>query len=153
MDEIKVVFRNSGSGFKETLLHTSIGASVQIEQAAGSFLLPQKVTRPQVFVAGGVGIAPGAGYGQSVGTADVVVGITPIGGSGSTGYDGRIVYAIGGTRCGDADATDWVGCARTGILPCSTGVGTPDGIWRVELGQPIEQVSTTGRAVTDDGVE
>ena len=62
MDEIKIVFRNSGSGFKETLIHTPIGASVQIEQAAGSFLLPQKLTRPQVFVAGGVGIAPFMSY-------------------------------------------------------------------------------------------
>lgn len=62
MDEIKVVFRFSGSGFKETLINTPIGASVQIEQAAGSFLLPQKLTRPQVFVAGGVGIAPFMSY-------------------------------------------------------------------------------------------
>tara|TARA_B100000508_G_scaffold4874_2_gene3872 strand:+ start:2527 stop:3207 length:681 start_codon:yes stop_codon:yes gene_type:complete len=58
MDEIKVVFRASGSGFKETLMSTPVGASVQVEQAAGSFLLPQKLTRPQVFIAGGVGIAP-----------------------------------------------------------------------------------------------
>ncbi len=62
MDEIKVVFRNSGSGFKETLINTSIGASVQVEQAAGSFLLPQILTRPQMFVAGGVGIAPFMSY-------------------------------------------------------------------------------------------
>tara|TARA_B100000508_G_scaffold36168_2_gene27990 strand:+ start:4893 stop:5573 length:681 start_codon:yes stop_codon:yes gene_type:complete len=58
MGEIKVVFRATGSGFKETLINTPVGASVQVEQAAGSFLLPQKLTRPQVFVAGGVGIAP-----------------------------------------------------------------------------------------------
>jgi len=62
MDEIKVVFRNSGSGFKKTLINTPIGDLVQVEQAAGSFLLPQKLTRPQVFVAGGVGIAPLMSY-------------------------------------------------------------------------------------------
>lgn len=62
MDEIKVVFRFSGSGFKETLINTPIGDLVQVEQAAGSFLLPQKLTRPQVFVAGGVGISPFMSY-------------------------------------------------------------------------------------------
>lgn len=62
MDEIRVVFRASGSGFKKTLIDTPIGALVQLEQAAGSFLLPQKLTRPQVFVAGGVGIAPFMSY-------------------------------------------------------------------------------------------
>ena len=62
MDKIKVVFRSSGSGFKNTLINTPIGSSVQVEQAAGSFLLPQKLTRPHVFVAGGVGIAPFMSY-------------------------------------------------------------------------------------------
>lgn len=62
MDKIKVVFRATGSGFKETLISAPVGSSVQVEQAAGSFLLPQKPTRPQVFVAGGVGIAPFMSY-------------------------------------------------------------------------------------------
>lgn len=62
MDELKVAFRVSGSGFKETLMNMHIGSSVQVEQAAGSFLLPQKLTRPQVFVAGGIGITPFMSY-------------------------------------------------------------------------------------------
>tara|TARA_B100000745_G_scaffold246781_1_gene168821 strand:- start:354 stop:1034 length:681 start_codon:yes stop_codon:yes gene_type:complete len=59
---LQVVFRDSGSGFKETLINMPVGSSVQVEQAAGSFILPQKLARPQVFVAGGVGIAPFMSY-------------------------------------------------------------------------------------------
>ena len=62
MDKIKVIFRSSGSGFKETLKNMPYGSTVQVEQASGSFLLPQRLTRPQVFVAGGVGIAPLMSY-------------------------------------------------------------------------------------------
>ncbi len=62
LHKIKVVFRSSGSGFKDTLIHMPVGSSVQIEQAAGRFLLPQTLTRPHVFVAGGVGIAPFMSY-------------------------------------------------------------------------------------------
>lgn len=62
MDKIKVIFRSSGSGFKNALINMSFGAQVQVEQAAGSFILPQKLTQSQVFVAGGVGIAPFMSY-------------------------------------------------------------------------------------------
>lgn len=59
---LQVVFRDSGSSFKEALISTPAGSFVQVEQAAGSFILPQKLARPQVFVAGGVGIAPFMSY-------------------------------------------------------------------------------------------
>lgn len=59
---IKVVFRATGSGFKQTLMSAPIGSTVTLEQAAGSFLLPQSWSRPQVFVAGGVGISAFIGY-------------------------------------------------------------------------------------------
>ena len=61
-DEVKVVFRMTGSGFKETLLNLPVGSSLRLEQAAGSFVLPQTLTRPHVFVAGGVGISPFMSY-------------------------------------------------------------------------------------------
>jgi len=62
LEKLKIVFRISGSGFKETLRQMSLGSSVMLEQASGSFLLPQKLTRPQVFIAGGVGITPFMSY-------------------------------------------------------------------------------------------
>jgi len=62
LEELRVIFRLSGSGFKETLRSLSIGTIVKLEQASGSFLLPQKLTRPHVFIAGGVGISPFMSY-------------------------------------------------------------------------------------------
>ncbi len=59
---LRVVFRTTGSGFKETLMKAPVGSSITIEQASGSFLLPQKHTRPHVFVAGGIGITPFMSY-------------------------------------------------------------------------------------------
>jgi len=61
-DYLQIVFRDSGSGFKNALINSPVGSSVRLEQAAGSFILPKQTTRPQVFVAGGVGIAPFMSY-------------------------------------------------------------------------------------------
>lgn len=61
-NDIAVVFRDSGSGFKRTLIKLPIGAPVVIEQGAGSFLLPLTPTKPVVLVAGGVGISPFMSY-------------------------------------------------------------------------------------------
>ena len=55
---LRFVFRQSGSGFKETLVKSRSGDAVVIEAAAGSFLLPSVDAVSHVFVAGGVGIAP-----------------------------------------------------------------------------------------------
>jgi ferredoxin-NADP reductase len=57
-ETLRITFRISGSGFKETLRALPLGSTVTLEQAAGRFLLPQTLTRPQVFIAGGVGISP-----------------------------------------------------------------------------------------------
>ena len=62
VDELKIAFRVSGSGFKETLMSMPAGSVVQIEQAAGSFILPENITRPHVLVAGGIGITPFLSY-------------------------------------------------------------------------------------------
>ncbi len=62
MEEIKVVFRSSDSGFKRTLLSLPVGAAVTVEQAAGSFVLPSGDGDDHVFVAGGVGISPFMSY-------------------------------------------------------------------------------------------
>jgi len=56
--EISVVFRNSLSGFKRTLIELPEHSPVVVEQGAGSFVIPFSSAMPLVFVAGGVGIAP-----------------------------------------------------------------------------------------------
>ena len=61
-DEIKVVFRDSGSAFKKTLINAPENLVVYLEQASGVFVLPEKLTKPNVFVAGGVGISPFMSY-------------------------------------------------------------------------------------------
>lgn len=60
--EISVVFRDTGSGFKRTLVELPIGSPVALEQGAGSFRLPLQPKLPLVFVAGGVGISPFMSY-------------------------------------------------------------------------------------------
>ena len=65
-DEISVVFRDTGSGFKLTLLESPVGSPITLEQAAGSFGLPLTPTKPLVFVAGGVGIAPFLSYFRTI---------------------------------------------------------------------------------------
>lgn len=64
--EVSVVFRDSGSGFKRTLLELPAGAPISLEQGAGSFVLPLMSTKPLVFVAGGVGISPFLSYVRTV---------------------------------------------------------------------------------------
>lgn len=62
LTQIAVVFRDTGSGFKRTLLELPVGSLVTLEQGAGSFGLPIVPTKPLVLVAGGVGIAPFISY-------------------------------------------------------------------------------------------
>jgi len=59
---LRIVFRVTGSGFKETLRALPIGSTVVLEQAVGNFSLSQALALPQVFVAGGVGISPFMSY-------------------------------------------------------------------------------------------
>lgn len=56
--ELSFAFRNSGSGFKKTLLEMPIGSHVEIEGPSGFFTLPQNTSAPVVFIAGGIGITP-----------------------------------------------------------------------------------------------
>ena len=60
--KLQVAFRLSGSGFKETMKELPLGSNIKIEQASGNFILPKSPTHQQVFVAGGIGIAPFMGY-------------------------------------------------------------------------------------------
>ncbi len=55
---ITVAFRNSGSGFKKTLMELLPGSPVSIEGPFGYLTLPKDDTRPLVFIAGGIGITP-----------------------------------------------------------------------------------------------
>lgn len=57
-DSISVIFRNSDSGFKKTLLSLPLGTKVGIDCCHGSFIVPEGNTLPLVFIAGGVGITP-----------------------------------------------------------------------------------------------
>ena len=66
LKQTSVVFRDSGSGFKQSLLALPTGSLINLEQGAGSFLLTIKPVKPVVFVAGGVGIAPFLSYLRTV---------------------------------------------------------------------------------------
>ncbi len=56
---IQILYRNSESGFKQTLLGLEIGAEVTLSGPYGSsFAIDEAVGQEVVFVAGGVGIAP-----------------------------------------------------------------------------------------------
>lgn len=51
-------FHDNGSTFKKTLKLLSIGEEIEGFGPMGSFLLPEDVNQPLVFVAGGIGITP-----------------------------------------------------------------------------------------------
>ncbi len=57
-NRISIIFRNSNSGYKKTLLELDIGAEVQVIGPFGYMDFPQDEKTPVVFLAGGVGIAP-----------------------------------------------------------------------------------------------
>jgi len=57
-ESISIVFRLSGSGFKQTLSELPIGSLVTADCCWGNFTLPEDSSAPLVFVAGGVGVAP-----------------------------------------------------------------------------------------------
>jgi NAD(P)H-flavin reductase len=46
------------SAFKRSLAELPLGAEVEVEPPKGKFVLPEDVSRPLVFVAGGIGITP-----------------------------------------------------------------------------------------------
>ena len=55
---ISIIFRESSSGFKQTLLSVPIGTSAHVMGPLGHFFLPPNSARPVVLVAGGIGVAP-----------------------------------------------------------------------------------------------
>ncbi len=74
--EVSVVFRDTGSGFKRTLLEIPNGSPISLEQGAGSFGLPLVPAKPLVFVAGGVGISPFLSYFRTISNATLAQPIT-----------------------------------------------------------------------------
>ena len=57
-NKISVAFRDSGSGFKRTLMELPLGSLVNIEGPFGYFTLPKNQNQPIVLIAGGIGITP-----------------------------------------------------------------------------------------------
>jgi len=57
-NKISIVFRNSDSSYKKTLLKLPVGEEVHISGPFGKLALPEIQTVPVVIIAGGVGIAP-----------------------------------------------------------------------------------------------
>jgi len=55
-DEFSVVFRNTNSGFKQTLTSLKPGATVSVAGPFGFLTLPR--SGQHIFIAGGIGIAP-----------------------------------------------------------------------------------------------
>jgi ferredoxin-NADP reductase len=76
LTEISVVFRDTSSGFKRTLIELPIGSLINLEQGAGSFGLPIVPTKPLVFVAGGVGISPFLSYFRTIAETTLPQSIT-----------------------------------------------------------------------------
>jgi len=61
LNHLRFVFRESSSGFKQTLIALPLGSKVILDQASGHLLLSEQ-TRPQVLIAGGVGISAFMGF-------------------------------------------------------------------------------------------
>lgn len=57
-EKIAIAFRDSGSGFKRTIMELPLGALIDIEGPFGYFTLPRNPLQPVVFMAGGIGITP-----------------------------------------------------------------------------------------------
>lgn len=53
-----ITFRNTGSGFKHSLLNQKRDELVEISGPFGFFTLPHRQSEPLVFIAGGIGITP-----------------------------------------------------------------------------------------------
>lgn len=57
-DPIMVALRMRKTGFKVALKAAALGSKFKVSRPRGSFTLHQDVTRPAVFLAGGIGITP-----------------------------------------------------------------------------------------------
>jgi two-component system, OmpR family, phosphate regulon sensor histidine kinase PhoR len=56
--ELVIAFRNTGSGFKKTLLNMPKGSKVSVQGPYGFFVLPKRLGKKYLFIAGGIGITP-----------------------------------------------------------------------------------------------
>lgn len=56
--ELDIVFRDSASGYKKTLVEMTPGAEINFSGPFGSLKLPEDISLMVVFMAGGVGVAP-----------------------------------------------------------------------------------------------
>ena len=91
-NELRFVFRDTGSGYKKTLTSVKAGDTVMVEAAAGSFIFSLTVTRPQVFIAGGVGIATFISYLQQFAMDGGTQSITLIYGNQAPDYAAYISF-------------------------------------------------------------
>jgi ferredoxin-NADP reductase len=57
-EKIAIAFRDSGSGFKRTLMELPLGTLIDVEGPFGFFMLPRNTVQSVVFIAGGIGITP-----------------------------------------------------------------------------------------------
>ena len=57
-NRVTILFRNSKSGYKKTLIESAVGSEVSIAGPFGYLDFPRDEKTPVVFLAGGVGIAP-----------------------------------------------------------------------------------------------
>src|SRR3989344_460810 len=57
-EKISIAFRDSGSGFKRTLMELPFATLIDIEGPFGFFTLPRSASQSVVFIAGGIGITP-----------------------------------------------------------------------------------------------
>ncbi len=53
-----IAWRDTGSGYKRTLLELPIKTEVLVDRPGGQFILPDDIGRPVLMVAGGIGITP-----------------------------------------------------------------------------------------------
>ncbi|KKU48517.1 MAG: hypothetical protein UX68_C0012G0029 [Parcubacteria group bacterium GW2011_GWA2_46_9] len=57
-EKISISFRDSGSGFKRTLMELPLDTLIDVEGPFGFFTLPRSTFQPVAFIAGGIGITP-----------------------------------------------------------------------------------------------
>jgi len=55
---LEIAMRYTGSPFKKTLKDMKIGSKILLLGPQGSFVLPEKASKPIVFLCGGIGITP-----------------------------------------------------------------------------------------------
>ncbi len=57
-DNLLIAFRNTNSGFKQTLIRSPLGTEILIEGPHGFSVFPINTNKSIVFIAGGIGITP-----------------------------------------------------------------------------------------------